>query len=107
MKAHETNAAVLMAGGFDRWRSRGVACMTFITSGSRLVVTGRRARERRARRGHASDRDPERRTGHVVEAGAMAEGDRAGITAVLAADPDLEPGLDAAAAAHRELDQRA
>ena len=47
-------------------------------------------RQRSLRSGEASDRNPERRTGHVVERDLMAERDRRGISAVLAADADLQ-----------------
>src|SRR5258707_5575403 len=59
--------------------------------------------ERGLRRGEPRDRHAERRAGHVVEPDLMAERDRGGIAAVLAADADLElvarlaPALDAGA----------
>ncbi len=60
-----------------------------------------------ARRRDPRDRHAERRARHVVEPGDVAELHGAGLTAVLAADPDLELGLGGPAAAHAEFDQRA
>ena len=45
---------------------------------------------RRLRRREAGDRNPERRTTHVVETRLVSKINRAGITSVLTADPDLE-----------------
>src|SRR5688572_8631841 len=54
------------------------------------------------RRRHARDRHAERRTAHVVESQLVEEEHRRGITAVLAADADLESGLRAPALFGRE-----
>src|SRR5438552_2614847 len=46
--------------------------------------------ERSLRGGKASDRNAERRAGHVIEAGVVTEGHRGRIAAVFAADANLE-----------------
>src|SRR5208282_4795244 len=48
----------------------------------------------RLRGGEPRDRHAERRARHVVEIDLVAEGDRSGIAAVLAADADLQLGTD-------------
>ena len=65
---------------------------------------GRLARSDLGRR-HAGDRHPVGRAGHVVEPGAVEEGDAVGIAAVLAADPELEVGTCLAADPRREADE--
>ena len=57
------------------------------------------------RGGEAGDGDTERRAGDVVEAGALAEVDRVGIAAVLAADAELEIGPRPAPALDGDLDR--
>src|SRR5581483_6201351 len=63
--------------------------------------------ERGLRRREAGDCDAERRAGDVVEAEAVADADRRGVAAVLAADADLEAAPRAAALLHGDLHQAA
>src|SRR3954470_10651277 len=63
--------------------------------------------ERGLRRRQPRDRHAERRARHVVEPDLMAERDRSGIAAVLAADADLEVLADLAAALDADPHQRA
>src|SRR5262245_14504075 len=63
-----------------------------------LSLAGGGLAERGLGGGEARDRHAERRAGHVVELHLVAERDRGGIAAVLAADSDLELRLDLAAA---------
>src|SRR5262249_16543658 len=64
------------------------------TNAEGYALRSRRARaplaERGLRRGEPRDRHPERRARHVIEPDLVAEGDRSGVAAVLAADADLE-----------------
>src|ERR1051326_2831361 len=57
--------------------------------------------------GEAGDRHAERRAGDVIEPDLVAEGDRGGIAAVLAADAELENVASLATARDRDSDQLA
>src|SRR4051794_23533247 len=80
----------------DDWRcevldaplSRGVQWLVSAEQPSRLAGGG--LAERRLGGGETRDRHTERRARHIVEAGRMAERDRGGIAAVLAADAELD-----------------
>ena len=69
---------------------------------TRLFVFYNGLRRRQARDGHA-----ERRAGHIVEAGSVAEFHRGRVAAVFAADAELESGLGLAAQLHRHFNQPA
>src|SRR3954470_14522241 len=56
----------------------------------RLLIALARAGEGRLRRRAARHGDTERRAGHVVEPDLVAERDRVGVAAMLAADAELE-----------------
>src|SRR5581483_10009033 len=72
-----------------------------------LRLPGRRLAERRLRGGEPRDLHAERRAGHVVESGLMAERHRGRVAAVLTADADLESLSGLAAALDADADQRA
>src|SRR5256885_8984512 len=59
--------------------------------------------ERGLRRGEPGDGNAERRARYVVHAGVVAELHRAGLAAVLAANPDLQIGAVAPCPAHLHL----
>src|ERR1043166_4798652 len=83
--------------------------LPFPLSPSLLVSRGRAVLhlQRGLRRGEAGDGHAERRAGDVVEADEVAEGYRARLAAVLAADADLEAGLRRAPALRADLHQLA
>src|SRR5262245_43097303 len=89
--------------------TRTLMAPPFLCAGSAAgdVVAGSLLGQRRARGREPRDRQAERRAGHVVEAGLVAELDRAGVAAVLAADPDLQAGRHGAPASDSEPDQLA
>src|SRR3954470_14593608 len=64
-----------------------------------------RGSDRRLRRGHPRDRQTERRARDVVQAGAVEEGDRVRVPAVLAADAELDVRAPLASAPDGELDE--
>src|SRR3954468_13623409 len=61
--------------------------------------------ERRLGRGQAGDRHAVGRGADIIEADALAEGDRGGVPAMLAADAELEAALHRPAALGGERDQ--
>src|SRR5436305_15253870 len=63
--------------------------------------------QRRLRRRKPRDRQAVRRAGHIVEADLVTELDRRRVAAVLAADAELQLGLDAAALRDGDLHQAA
>src|SRR5215204_7474401 len=88
--------------------SRTPPPLSFPEAGGKLLV-GRDGAvlhlQRGLRGGEARDGDAEGRAGDVVETGQVAEGDGARLAAVLAADADLEAGLDRAPALRPHLHQ--
>ena len=58
-------------------------------------------------RGQTGDRNPERRTGNIVQANAMEELDAFGLTAMLAANADLEIGAGLASTLTTNFDHLA
>ena len=104
-------------------RPSAVCCLTYgrvkykwskATVSRRLFVAanGLTVGKSRLRRGQSGDRHAERRARHVVHADLVAERDAVGVTAVLAADPDLQVLAvlllaRLAALGHADLDQLA
>src|SRR5262245_61580275 len=85
-----------------RARPPGPACCPGGPRASRLPAL---RRERRLGRGEAGDRYAVGRAGDVIEASGLAERDRGGIAAVLAADAKLDVAPLGAASLGREPDQ--